>query len=58
VGVTVLIGALIGMLIGAIRRSRGKARLLSLYLKLKREEREAVIADVRERILATTAAQD
>ena len=58
VGVTVLIGALIGMLIGAIRRSRGKARLVSLYLKLKREEREAVIADLRERILATTAAED
>lgn len=41
-----------------IRRSRGKARLVSLYQKLNRDGREAVIADVRERIVAAQTAQD
>ena len=58
VAVVVLIGALIGIVIGMIRRSRGKARLVSLYQKLNRDEREAVIADVRERVLANSAAKD
>lgn len=58
VAVVVLIGMLIGVVVGAIRRSRGKARLVSLYQKLDRDGREAVIAGVRERIIAAQAAKD
>lgn len=58
VSVVVLIGALIGIAIGAMRRSRGKARLVSLYLKLKPAAREDLIGDVRERVLAGEAVKD
>jgi|GEM_PF-3061264 len=58
VAVVVLIGALIGIAVGAIRRSRGKARLVSLYQKLDKPERDALIVDVRGRILAAQAAKE